>query len=187
MSARAAFAALALASCGGASPPSAASLDVAITMYDQTARQLTTVNDGDTVDLVFPPQGGFVMFVGVKVRGLSSPNVRLEASLLDTNGTSLASDTRQLTLHPASNDATLWLPDLSSYVDVANITVCPSYDNVDRFGRPYQLECSVTELSTQRTGKTRRLVVPACRQTDVSLQQRCRCLCAANYTDGKCS
>jgi hypothetical protein len=175
--------------CGGTPASMSSPLDVTLAMYSAQAMTLTVVNEGDAVDLVYPPQGGFVMFVGAQVRGLDAnvADVALKGRLLDAAGTTaLASDMRTVTMQPSASDPTTYVPDLRSYVDVANVTVCPSYFPFDLFGQPYTLEIAVTELSTMRTGVSRHGVVPSCRQTDAAMQNKCMCECAANYHIGKC-
>src|SRR5262249_15830741 len=133
-------------------------------------------------DLVFPPQGGFVLFVSGRVRGLDDGNVQMRARILDpSTQAQIAADTRVATLQRDPADADSWLPDLRSYQNVPNVTMCPSNSTTDLFDVPLTLELTVTALTSQRTGMTTLSTVPSCRQTDAKQLALCKCESAGNW------
>jgi hypothetical protein len=183
--------ALWLAGCaaGNGTPPpgdGAAPLEVTPAEYAAAAMSLTPLGDGDPLDLVQPPQGGDVVFVGALVRGLSDPSVQLAGRLLDAGGAELFHDARTVTFAPSPSDPQVMQPDLRSYLNVANITVCPAQSAVSFDGLAVTLEVTVTELVSGRTGSGRRALTLACRQSDATAKALCACQCAANYVIGMC-
>jgi len=180
--------ALGLLGCGAAGPSPGEPISVTPAGYDAAAMTLTDLASGGPIDLVFPPQGGFVLFVSGRVHGLGNGNVEMHARVLDpASGALVAEDKRVVTLQRDPADATSWIPDLRSFQNVANVTMCPSSRSSDLFGAPLTLELTVTELSSQRMGMATLSIVPSCRQTDATQLALCQCECAANYTPTKCS
>ena len=178
--------ALALVGCGAAAPSQP--IGIAPADYDAAAMTLTELTAGGPVDLVFPPQGGFVLFVGGRVHGLSDGNVQMSARLLDpATQIVVAMDTRVVTLQHDPNDASTWQPDLRSYQNVPNVTMCPSTSTTDLFDVPLTLELTVTELTSKRVGTTTIVTVPSCRQSDAQKLALCKCECGGNWTPTKCS
>lgn len=163
-------------------------ITVEATTYDPVAMSQTALTDGAPVDLVRPPQGGFVVFLGAIVRNLGDTTVSLHGELRDPSGTPIAEDSRTVSMQPSNDDPLAFVPDLRSFTNVANVAVCPSSSTVDRFDMPFQIQVDVTEVSPpKRTGSVVVNVVPTCRQTDPTQLALCKCECAANYSLGKCS
>jgi hypothetical protein len=174
---------LLVAACGS-SPTDA--IEVTPAQYDTTTMQLTDIADGDPIDLSLPPQGGFVIFVGARVKHLDDASAVVRGTLYDAAGTKMLSmDGRAVQMHQQKDGS--WLPDLTSYTNVANIAVCPSTTTTDLFNQPMTLEVSVTESKSGRMGYARRRVVPSCRQTNAMQKTLCECECAANFSIGKCT
>ena len=171
--------------CGSAPPP-ANGISVSPASYDATTLTLAELSEGSAVDLVRPPQGGYVLFLAGRARGLSKPQVQLSAILRDTDGATVAMDSRALTLVPAPDDPSVLIPDLRSYTNVSNVTLCPSASANDHVDLPFDLELRVLELSTQRVGSTRIKVVPSCRQADAATKANCQCECRGGFVLGKC-
>jgi hypothetical protein len=162
-------------------------IELTATSYDPVAMSQTPLTDGGPLDLLRPPQGGFVVFVGAVVRNLGDTTVTLHASLRDPSGMPIAEDSRTISMQASADDPLAFVPDLRSFTNVANVAVCPSSSTTDRFDMPFQIEVDVTEVSTHRTGMVVVNVVPTCRQTDPMDLALCKCECAANYSLGKCS
>ena len=180
--------ALALVGCGSGASSSGAAITITPAGYDAAAMTLGDLAPGGPIDLVFPPQGGFVLFVSGRVHGLDDGNVQMRARILDPqSGAQIAADTRVVTLQHDPADATSWLPDLRSYQNVPNVTMCPSTSTSDLFGVPLTLELTVTELSSMRAGMTTLSTVPSCRQSDAKQLALCKCECAGNWTPTKCT
>jgi hypothetical protein len=171
----------------GTKPVPTNPISVEATSYDPVAMSQTALADGGPLDLVRPPQGGFVVFVGAIVRNLGDTTVSLHGELRDPSGMPIAEDSRTVSLQPSADDPLAYVPDLRSFTNVANVAVCPSTTTTDRFDMPFQIAVDVTEVSTKRTGSVVLNVVPTCRQTDPMQLALCKCECAANYSLGKCT
>jgi hypothetical protein len=174
--------------CGGSKTPDAGdglplAVDPAMYALDMT---LVDLHDGDTIDLLYPPQGGFVLFAGAKVRHLAESVVELRGRLLGLDGTPHGEDVRTVAMITSLSDPTIATPDLKSYLSVANIPVCPSTSTTDLYDKMYLLEVQVTELQSKRVGVGRRMVTASCRQSDATQLALCRCECGANFMIGKC-
>jgi len=167
-------------------PPPGNPIAVVPTSYDPVAMTQSALADGGPLDLVRPPQGGFVLFLGAIARDVGDTTVTLHGALLDPSGSKLAEDTRTVSLVASPDDPTAFVPDLRSFTSVANVAVCPSTTTTDRFNQPFQVEVDVTEVSTRRTGSATVSVVPMCRQSDPTVLKLCQCECAANYSPMKC-
>jgi hypothetical protein len=178
--------ALGLLGCGAAAPADA--ITVTPASYDAAAMTLTDLTSGAPIDLVFPPQGGFVLFVGGRVRNLTDGNVEMRARMIDPGSQAvIAENTRVVTMKRDAADATSWIPDLRSYQNVPNVTMCPSTSTTDLFDVPLTLEVTVTEQASGHVGTAMLASVPSCRQTDAKQLALCKCECAGNWTPTKCS
>jgi hypothetical protein len=178
--------ALAPGACGSAFPPPSGPITVTPGSYDSVKATLTDLAAGAAIDLIYPPQGGFVVFVGARVRNLTDGVVELRGRLLDATGALTAEDARTVAMRRDASDPFLWLPDLTSYTNVSNIPVCPSQSATDRFNVPFTLEVAVSEPSTGRSASGTVAVTTACRQLDPTQLALCRCECAGGFFLGKC-
>ena len=178
--------ALGLVGCGASAPGGAISVTPA--SYDAAAMTLTDLPSGAPIDLVFPPQGGFVLFVGGRVHNLADGNVEMRARMIDPGSQAvIAENTRVVALKRDAADATSWIPDLRSYQNVPNVTMCPSTSTTNLFDVPLTLEVTVTELTSGLVGTATVPSVPSCRQTDARQLALCKYECAGNWTPTKCS
>jgi hypothetical protein len=138
-----------------------------------------TLNDGDSVRLTPPSQGGFVLYAGARATNLMSCNGSTSAELLDASGTALTN------LDQRSTDFVLQVGDFyGPYVDemtyqVANIPACPDHLGRGVVGQPAFLQVTVTDAKG-KTATAKIKVVPSC-DSDF-----CNCACGPNYTPGKC-
>src|SRR5947209_7399810 len=83
--------------------PDVTPIEVAPAMYLST-QALMTVKDGDLIDLVRPPQGGYVLFVGARIKGTKEKVVELRGRLRMASGMVIGQDGRTVTLQPAADD-----------------------------------------------------------------------------------
>jgi hypothetical protein len=167
---------LPLGGCGGAS------IAVSLTLYDAQSMTMSDLHQGDAVDLVRPPQGGYVVFIGTRVMGLESGLVSLDATIGDGGGA--GEDHRTVMLVTAGDGS--FMPDLRGIAGVANVAMCPSTASSDRYGHPFTLDLTVTELETRRMGEGKLTVQPVCRQADATKLSDCQCVCQAGFVLGKC-
>ncbi len=139
------------------------------------------VADGGTVPLTFPPQGGRLIFAGVRATNVDPCGVQLTGVLRDTATQQVRLDSRTINLLPTGDgwgesDET----DPSSF---SNIPVCPnewSATNID--GTPYQLEMTVADRGG-RTVTAKLLVTPHC--ADPAEAAQCLCICQGGYVLGQ--
>ena len=138
------------------------------------------VADGDTVPLIFPPQGGRVIFAGVRVHNMDPCGAQLGGALRDTQSQQVRLDARTINLLPASDG---WgESDATDYSSFSNIPVCPNqWSKTDIYGTSYQLEITVTDRGGRVAGKKLQ-VTPACAEPD--RLNECLCICKAGYVLG---
>src|SRR5262249_38922707 len=104
---------LLLAACGSSHPKPPMDLGaITVVPTEYNASNATQAVLGPTLDLVRPPQGGYVVFVGARVTGFAATTaVELTGNLRDSNGVVISTDARTVTLQPDPNDANVWIPD----------------------------------------------------------------------------
>ena len=141
----------------------------------------TPVAEGDSVALLFPPQGGRVIFAGVRARNIDPCNVQLAGAVRDLDTKQLRVDSRTINLEPTSDG---W--GKSSDADIAsfaNVPMCPNeWSKTDIYGTKYQLEITVTDRAKHSTTKSVG-VTPACAEPDNAAE--CACICKAGYVLGE--
>jgi len=141
------------------------------------------LNDGDSIAILTPPQGGRVVFVGVRATNLDGCGVQLNGGLVDPKTTQVRPDSRTVNLTPTSDG---WGVSGSAHGSAAgaissflNIPVCPNqWSTTDIEGNDYGLEVIVTDREGRKATKSIR-VTPECGEP-ANLEQ-CQCLCRANY------
>jgi hypothetical protein len=139
------------------------------------------VAEGDSVALLFPPQGGRVIFAGVRARNVDPCGVQLTGALRDLDTEQIRDDKRTINLR-ATDDG--W--GSSSEADIAsfaNVPMCPNeWSKTNIYGTKYELE--VTLLDRVKHKVTKKIgVVPACAEPELAAE--CACICKANYVLGE--
>jgi hypothetical protein len=187
--------ALATVACGNEpapEPKDGGSVEpVALTLYpgDFVAEDapLSMLSEGDPVALVAAPQGGHVIHVAPKVRGMTRNIANLRVRVRDP-GTNLiqVEEARDVVWKPVPGEPDLMQPDLASVTQVSHVPACPDYDARSIVDTPWNLELIVKEVDGPGTGSVTIGVVPSCLQTDPGDQQQCVCECEAGYVLGKC-
>ncbi len=151
-----------------------------------------SLKDGDDVQLVFPPQGGRVIFVGVRATNIDPCAVQLSGAIRDISTKQVRVDARTINLNP---DGTGWgtsgTPSQSLIAAVSNysnIPLCPNqWSATNVFDTQYELEVTLKEHNSNGA-KARALtktihVTPRC--SEPGLGAECRCICHANYQLGE--
>jgi hypothetical protein len=151
---------------------------------DGTSGALTDIAAGDHLPLERPPQGGFVLYLGLRARNLDGCGVKLSGQLRDPDTNhELAFDARTIDLVPTADG---WgVPDARQFANFANVPACPDYGTEDIRDRALTLSLTVTDKQ-KRSANATLPVVPSCTLADPDLQFQCTCECAANYSLGKC-
>jgi hypothetical protein len=150
---------------------------------DGISPTLRPATDGTVIPLELPPQGGYVMYVGARVRNLDAC-VEIAGSLRDpVSGNEVGFDARSTTLARAADG---WAePDGRNLANLSNVNGCPAYGPRDVHATPYDLVVRVTDSSGRVATVTHR-VTPTCMQPDAAQRAECVCTCSANYTLGRC-
>lgn len=141
----------------------------------------TPVMDGDTVPLIFPPQGGRVIFAGARAKNLDACGVTLTGALRDPTTKQVRLDARTVNLTPASDG---WVEtDPTDYSSFSNIPVCPNqWSETDIYGTTYELEITLADRNGRSV--TKRLnVTPVCAEPDRIAE--CLCICKGGYVLGE--
>jgi hypothetical protein len=150
--------------------------------------QMQSMVDGQTVPLIFPPQGGKVLLVGVRARNLDGCPINITTALIDPcSGIAAAGpETRPLTLEPGADG---WLVPPSLRTDTplgiegySNLASCPRA-NIDRDinGEPHQLQIVVEDKKGRTVQKTL-AITPVCSEPEYLDQ--CLCECRSDYDQG---
>lgn len=141
----------------------------------------TPVTDGDTVPLIFPPQGGRVIFVGARARNLEACGVTLTGAMRDKTTKQVRLDARTVNLVLAGEG---WLEtDPTDYASFSNVPVCPNqWSKTDIFGTVYELEVTLADRDGRTVTKTID-VTPACAEPERAAE--CLCICKGGYVLGE--
>lgn len=139
------------------------------------------VAEGDTVALLFPPQGGRVIFAGVRARNLDPCGVQLSGAVRDVGTGQLRVDSRTINLEATSDG---WGGsadgDIASF---ANVPMCPNeWSKTNIYSTKYELEVTITDRAKHKT--TKKIgVVPACAEPENAAE--CACICKGGYVLGE--
>jgi hypothetical protein len=139
------------------------------------------VRDGATVDMIFPPQGGRVIFAGVRATNIDPCGVKLTGALRDPVTQQVRVDKRTINLNPAGNG---WgASDGADIASFANVPVCPNqWAQADLYGNPYELSIVLSDQH-DHTLTTTAKVSPAC--AEPANLAECTCICKAGYVLGE--
>jgi hypothetical protein len=139
------------------------------------------VAEGDSVALLFPPQGGRVIFAGVRARNIDPCNVQLSGAVRDVDTKQIRVDSRTVNLAATSDG---W--GSSSDTDIAsfaNVPMCPnSWSKTNIYGTKYELEVTLTDRAKHKITK-KVGVVPACAEPENAAE--CACICKGGYVLGE--
>jgi hypothetical protein len=139
------------------------------------------VAEGDSVALLFPPQGGRVIFAGVRARNVDPCNAQLTGVVRDLETKQIRVDSRTVTLE-ATEDGWGRSAD-SDIASFANVPMCPnSWSKPNIYGTTYELELTLADRAKHEVTKTVR-VIPACAEPDNAAE--CACICKGGYVLGE--
>ncbi len=139
------------------------------------------VANGDMVTLAFPPQGGRVIFAGVRATNLDGCGVQLEGVIRDEVSKQVRLDSRTVNLLPTGDGWGSSNPtDVSTF---ANVPVCPNeWSATNLYGTSYQLEVAVTDRAGRSATQTLD-VTPEC--SEPAHAAVCLCICQGGYVLGE--
>lgn len=142
---------------------------------------LVPLHDGDPIDILTPPQGGIVAFVGLRATNLSPCGVRVSGAIRDSGpGHLVRVDLRSVTLH---EDGTGWAAPLpQDFSSVSNIPLCHNvWSSRDLYGVPYVLELELLDADRRSLAQKTLTVTPRCADADARDLAECLCICKQGY------
>lgn len=134
--------------------------------------------EGGTVPLVFPPQGGRVIFIGVRATNLSPCGVKLTGVARDLTTEQIRFDTRPLNLvvGPDGKGGSV-AGDLSSF---SNVPICPNqWASTATYDETFGIEIAVEDQDGKK-GAVKLQAKLAC--SEPAYEEGCKCICQADYT-----
>ena len=142
--------------------------------------------DGGTISLMQPPQGGQVLFVGVRATNVDSCGLQLTGALRNEATEALTVDSRPINLIPTGDGWGATGAIGASVVGVvsnfANIPACANHWSAsDVDGHEYGLEVTLKDRGG-RTGMRTLRVMPECNEPLSAAN--CKCICRAGYMTG---
>jgi hypothetical protein len=186
---------LALSACGSSpaaemppAPPTAcvagdaaAALELQIVYRTGAGFRLATA-EAAPIPLAQAPQGGQILFVGVRVRNVDGCAATLGAALLDVETKSVVSLERRPIFLEMGEDGWLAPYQPSQASNYSNLPACPRA-NIDRSidGERYELRVDLTD-GAGRTAETSMIIIPSCNEGDS--YDQCHCQCAKGYVLG---
>jgi hypothetical protein len=154
----------------------------------QADNTVTPVSDGGTVPIVTPPQGGRVVFVGVRATNIDGFGLQLTGALRDLKTQQVQFDSRTVNLIATGDgwgvSGTANEPVAAAIANFSNIAVCPNeWSSTDIYGHEYGLEVTIQDKE-RRPALTKTIrVTPQCAEP-MALGE-CLCICKAGYVLGQ--
>jgi hypothetical protein len=145
---------------------------------------VATINDGASAPLLLPPQGGRVLFAGVRATNVDGCALQLLGVLreLATSNVTLERRTINLTATGDGWGASAKSPQSTSgaIASFSNIPACPNHwSTTDLYGHPYELEITIHDRA-QRELTKKIQVTPECGQPEHLAE--CLCICKSGYS-----
>lgn len=142
--------------------------------------KMKPIEDGSDITLMFPPQGGRVVFAGVRATNLNPCGVRLSGALRDPISKQVRLDSRIINLQVASDG--YGQSDIADIFTFANIAACPNqWSDQDLMDVPYELTVSLTDNEDRKVTKVLQ-VIPRCNEP--GQVGGCVCQCDSEYVLG---
>ena len=142
--------------------------------------KIATLDEGSDITLMYPPQGGRVVFAGVRARNVNPCAVRIAGALRNPISKQLSLDNRIVNLQVTADGYAQSDPgDISTFT---NISSCPNqWSDHDLMDVSYELTVTLADHSEQKVTKVLQ-VTPRCNEP--GQVGGCRCQCAADYVLG---
>lgn len=165
--------------------------EIELRALDKNGKDMPLV-DGHELAIIFPPQGGRVSFVGVRVRNMDGCAMKIIGALRDPTSGLITLDGRtvNLTREPDGWGTTgrgadiTNIEDSDAIADYSNIPLCPnSWSKQDIFDKEFEVEVVVTDRR-KKTARKIAKVTPRCAEPG-ERETSCRCLCRKDYVLGE--
>lgn len=139
------------------------------------------VEPGGEIPLICPPQGGRVMFIGVRVKNVDPCGVSITGALRDTDSNAVRVEQRIVNLSLTQDG---WAEtDISNIANFANVPVCPNqWTDKTIYSEDFGLE-AVVQDRCGRKGSAKETVRPAC--SEAGHAGECHCMCKGGYVLGE--
>jgi hypothetical protein len=142
-----------------------------------------TMDDGGRIALIEPPQGGRVVFAGVRARNLDTCPLKLTGVLRNTDTDKIALEKRPVNFL-AADDGWAYAEQPMQISSYTNVAVCPNEWSTKNINdTTYELEVQV-EDKAGRTATKKAMVTPYCGEPDKAAV--CACICHVDYKLGQC-
>ena len=143
----------------------------------------TPLDDGGSLTILPPPQGGSIVLVGARARNLNPCGVMLTVGLRDTQTQQVRLDARTVNLQ-TSTAAPYWVETSSQLAGMANVPVCPNQWASTYFFRPRLPAGSDGGRQRPPSGHEDAAGDPGLLD-DKNYPMTCSCQCVAGYTLGQ--
>jgi hypothetical protein len=160
--------------------------DFAVTVL-QADDSVVPVAQGDTVPMLFPPQGGRVIFVGVDATNVDGCQLQLTGAVRDLKTQEVRVDSRTINLIPIGGghgvSGKTGESVAAAIANFANVAVCPNeWSSTNLYGTLYGLEVTVRDKEGRQL--TKKLdVTPVCGEP--ARVAECECICQGGYVLGQ--
>ncbi len=146
---------------------------------DETSFDLA---DGAEIPLILPPQGGRVIFAGVRATNIDACGVKLAGAVRDLQNAQVRIDTRTINLEPTGDG---WGRSVDANISTfANVPMCPNqWAASDVFDHPFELEVTLTDRDHVRKATRTVEITPKCAQPENAAE--CLCICKKGYVLGE--
>jgi hypothetical protein len=150
-------------------------------VYLDAEDALHPLEDGATLPMIVPPQGGWVVFVGARATNVDPCGLTIKGVLRDPGNEQVRVDERTTRLEPLGDG---WGGPIEGDISTfSNVPTCPNqWASVDLPGNPIELTYAMTDRGG-RTAKRTITVVPEC--AEAAFKNSCSCQCRANYVLGE--
>jgi hypothetical protein len=143
------------------------------------AAQMSALSDGSSVPLILPPQGGKVVFVGVRARNVCAGVMQLIASVRDKCTNRIVGLEGRPVIYIAGADGWADPAEPTQISSYANVPLCPNFvSSRDIQDQPYELSIQVKD-KTGRTSTKTLSITPFCGEP--ANEADCRCTCSFGY------
>ena len=145
------------------------------------------VAQGDSVPMLFPPQGGRVIFVGVDATNVDGCELQLTGAIRDLQTQEVRVDSRTINLIPVDGghgvSGKTGESVAAAIANFSNVAVCPNeWSSTNLYGTLYGLEVTVKDKEGRQLTKKLQ-VTPVCNEP--SRVAECECICQGGYVLGQ--
>jgi hypothetical protein len=143
--------------------------------------QLVDLVEGGTIDMILPPQGGRVVFVGAVLTNIEACYVELSGAMRDNVTNQVRVDQRTTNLSPI--DGGFGGPVAADISTFSNIPLCPNqWASSAVYGTSFELTVSVIDRDGRSASQSLQ-VTPSC--AEPMFEAECSCQCQQDYMLGE--